>query len=415
MEELLHPPESLALEDRPGILFIGSSSVGKHTLLSRLLGVDDVEDKSNSTSKVIGHGWTIDTKYYTADVSIWMAHLDDEFSLSTFPISHHLVALVMVFDMSELASFASLKDWVSRTEIERFDILLCIGNKVDLLPGHSAHAEYRRCVLGKEDASLDLCTDPMEFGISDTEGVSLLSDDEHHDHSWEIKRSCSEWCTEHNIEFVEACASNLEFDKCLSVHGDLQGVERLYGALSAHMWPGMILKSKNRIIEPLLPEKEELSEDETDIEIEYEILSGGSAEPWDDTFEGWVSATDGSTAAMHVGDTGNKNPAVVEDISNRTNHIRVGSQPSTSATPLPEEVDTGSIQKALDSDQSNEVEEGTCYEFEDLEQLMSEIGNMRDNLRLMPDFQRREIAAQLAMKMAAMFGGSSEDEDGADE
>lgn len=42
----------------------------------------------------------------------------------------------------------------------------------------------------------------------------------------------------------------------LSVDGDSQGVERLYGALSAHMWPGMILKSGNKITKPSLPEKE---------------------------------------------------------------------------------------------------------------------------------------------------------------
>ncbi|KAK4858551.1 hypothetical protein QYF36_018281 [Acer negundo] len=43
---------------------------------------------------------------------------------------------------------------------------------------------------------------------------------------------------------------------------------------------------------------------------------------------------------------------------------------------------------------------GTLFNFEDSEQLMSEIGSMRNNLRLMPDFQRREMAANLAMKMA---------------
>lgn len=42
----------------------------------------------------------------------------------------------------------------------------------------------------------------------------------------------------------------------LSVDGDSQGVERLYGALSAHMWPGMILKSGNKITKPSLPDKE---------------------------------------------------------------------------------------------------------------------------------------------------------------
>lgn len=33
----------------------------------------------------------------------------------------------------------------------------------------------------------------------------------------------------------------------LSTDGDLQGVDRLFGALSAHMWPGMVLKSGNKI------------------------------------------------------------------------------------------------------------------------------------------------------------------------
>ena len=38
--------------------------------------------------------------------------------------------------------------------------------------------------------------------------------------------------------------------------GDSQGLERLFGALSAHMWPEMILKSGNRITAPSLVEKE---------------------------------------------------------------------------------------------------------------------------------------------------------------
>jgi hypothetical protein len=49
------------------------------------------------------------------------------------------------------------------------------------------------------------------------------------------------------------------------------------------------------------------------------------------------------------------------------------------------------------------------YGLDDLERLMSEIGNMRSNLRLVPDFQRREMAAKLAMKMATMFGDSDDE------
>lgn len=46
--------------------------------------------------------------------------------------------------------------------------------------------------------------------------------------------------------------------------------------------------------------------------------------------------------------------------------------------------------------------------------FMCEIGNMRSSLRLMADFQRREIAVELDMKMAAMFGDSSRGEEGFD-
>ncbi|KAJ7944030.1 Ras-related protein Rab-11A, partial [Quillaja saponaria] len=102
---------------------IGSSSVGKCTLLSRLLSID-FEDASDSSSEVVVHGdvdhgsfspnrllkifsrhfcvgmnrWTINSKYYTADVSVWMAHLHDGFSIGTLPIFNQLAALVMVFD-----------------------------------------------------------------------------------------------------------------------------------------------------------------------------------------------------------------------------------------------------------------------------------------------------------------------------
>lgn len=61
--------------------------------------------------------------------------------------------------------------------------------------------------------------------------------------------------------------------------------------------------------------------------------------------------------------------------------------------------------------EGEELDEDLQFGYDDLERLMGEIGNMRGNLRLMPDFQRREMAAKLALKMAAMFGESS-DEDG---
>lgn len=390
-------------------MIIGSLNVGKRTLLSRLLSVD-FDDASDSSSQPLVHGWTIDTKYYAADVSVWMAHLQDGFSARAVPVFGQLTALVMVFDMSEMSTLVALQDWVSQIDLNEFEILLCIGNKVDLIPGHPVHSEYKRHLLKLTDPFEDSYSEFTEYGISESEGSSLLGDEEP---SLDIRRTCLEWCSENNIEFVEACASNAEFDKCLSVDGDSQGVERLFGALSAHMWPGMILKTGDRIAEPSLPEKEELSEEESEVEIDYEVLSEGSAEPWDDTEEQWISAS-GSNFEPGTSSSvaqGNVRESKEGDVTNCNAKELQGPKVKSELEDMVDEgviSDTQGPDKASESDEQREL---SPFDFEDLEQLMSEIGNLRDNLRLVPDFQRREMAAKMAMKMASMFGGGSDDEE----
>lgn len=404
--------EGVSLEERPGILFIGSPTVGKRTLLSRLLALDFDDASDSSSSQLAVHGWTINTKYYTADVSVWMALLDDQFSIEKLPMYDQLAALIMVFDTTELSSLVAIQKWVSRNDLQKFDILLCIGNKVDLVPGHPVHVEYRRRLQKVGDPFADSQSELTDYGISETEGSSLLGEDEP---AWEARGSCLEWCTENNIEYIEACASNAEFDKCLSVDGDSQGVERLFGALSAHMWPGMILKTGDKITEPSLPETEGSSEEESDYEFEYDILSAGSAEPYDDTDKewGWVSAN-GVAGTSDMGRLDAHNNLVQE---NETGSVNEEPRTSTSTAALHgvinKEVVVPNVEEPdqdTELDQAQELDAGTTFEIEDLEQLMSEIGNMRDSLRLMPDFQRREMAAKLAMKMASMFGGESDNE-----
>ncbi|KAG0490163.1 hypothetical protein HPP92_007026 [Vanilla planifolia] len=259
-----------SLQGRPGVLFIGCPSVGKRTLLSRLLSID-IPDTSNLSSEVLCQGWTLETKYYSVELSIWMAHLDDGISFQELLASKKLVALVMVFDMIHEPSFLTLKNWVAGIDLGKFEIVLCIGNKADLVPGLYAHVEYRRFLQKSGASSGDSNPEVWDYGINEIESCSLLGNQEP---SINMKKLCMEWCIEHNIEYIEACASNADFDKCLSVDGDIQGVERLYGALSAHMWPGMILKSGDRITFPGLVKKEDLTDEESDYEFGYEVLSG---------------------------------------------------------------------------------------------------------------------------------------------
>lgn len=113
----------------------------------------------------------------------------------------------------QISSFVAVQEWTSRVDIHKFQILLCIGNKVDLIPGHPVHTEYRRRLQKLGDSSDDPHPEFDDFGISETEGTSLLGEGDE-EPSWDIRRSCLEWCTEHSIEYIEACASNADFDKC---------------------------------------------------------------------------------------------------------------------------------------------------------------------------------------------------------
>jgi hypothetical protein len=321
----------------------------------------------------------------------------------------------MVFDMNDESSFLALRNWVENIDIQRFEVLLCVGNKADLVPGHAAHVEYRRRMQRIGESSADPHPEYFDFGINENEGCGLLSEEEPR---IEIRDSTLQWCIEQNIEYIEACASNADFDKCLSVDGDSQGVERLFGALSAHMWPGMILKSGNKITTPSLIEKEESTDDELNYEFDYEVLSHASDEQWEFVGE---SSTSRSLEGL------NEAKAMQESTHEDVN----GSADSSSSNPLPNDRSTESaeenpVAKVHTTEDSNHADgtsedqrnatlevnkllEDDHYGLDDLERLMSEIGNMRSNLRLVPDFQRREMAAKLAMKMATMFGDSDDE------
>ncbi|CAH9080531.1 unnamed protein product [Cuscuta europaea] len=97
------PQDTTSLEKRPGVLLVGSPDVGKRTLVSRLLSID-LEDTTDTTSGLLAFGWSINTKYYTADVTVWLANLHKKFSARSLPIFDQLAALVMVFDISNCSS-----------------------------------------------------------------------------------------------------------------------------------------------------------------------------------------------------------------------------------------------------------------------------------------------------------------------
>ena len=109
------------------------------------------------------------------------------------------------------SSLLTLQSWAANVDMQRFEVLLCIGNKADLVPGHDAHVEYRRRMQRLGESSSDPHPEYLDFGINESEGCGLLSEEEP---CIETRNSTLQWCIEQNIEYIEACASNTDFDKC---------------------------------------------------------------------------------------------------------------------------------------------------------------------------------------------------------
>ncbi|KAF5738081.1 hypothetical protein HS088_TW13G00976 [Tripterygium wilfordii] len=118
----------------------------------------------------------------------------------------------------------------------------------------------------------------------------------------------------------------------LSVDGDSQGVERLFVALSDHMWPGMVLKSGYKITEPSLPEKEDVA---------------------------WVSSNDPNSVARNddllEGDPERGRKSDKEDL-----------EPSTSKANLQNESENRVLPDAEEPDKELETNEWRPFDFEDL-------------------------------------------------
>lgn len=186
------------------------------------------------------------------------------------------------------------------------------------------------------------------------------------------------------------------------------------------------------------------SDDDSDYYMEYELLSNGSAEePWDGS--GWeeqwsfsshieepaapessvahVSSStadpqsageqhpqDDNSVAAPVSDPSAKSVADGAPVPQTSKSVEM---PENGHEDRPVEVQSGSAEKEgprLDSPSPSPKPKGQRKEeWEDMEQLMSEMASMRVNMRSMSDQHRRETAARLALRMASMF---KEDEDG---
>lgn len=182
--------------------------------------------------------------------------------------------------------------------------------------------------------------------------------------------------------------------------------------------------------------------------IEYEILSNASTEPWDGNEDLW-SFRGAEAPPMDVAIPSDGEFKAADDIEPSTIQTNVpsnlpdeseGTFASTSTVPHVVSTAHGSEDQVIIVQHSDglkspetstisrdviEAGEGSSLDVteevfvkndkehgaEDLEKLMHEMASMRENMRNMSDGQRREMAAQLAMRMASVFLDDDEEDD----
>ncbi|KAH8553020.1 hypothetical protein BGW37DRAFT_527714 [Umbelopsis sp. PMI_123] len=182
---------------RNKILVIGRHNANKLELIKRLFSESQSslpKDVNDDTQLI---PWTIDTKYYSAEVDLWLDHIesDAEKAVNAFVEDENGVCevvdgLVLVFRKDEPKSFEDLKLWSAFVEKCDPNVKIVVGTEGDL--------------TGQE------------------------------------KDAVEDWCLENMFVYIDAEDEETETEEEFE---DKVGIPLLLEALQSNMWDGLIRKS----------------------------------------------------------------------------------------------------------------------------------------------------------------------------
>lgn len=156
--------------------------------------------------------WELDTRYYTATLSLERSRIDEEGDKgSAAAVETEEEAVVLVFDPARERTFAAAARWWSS-----------------------------RAPSGSEDLrepAVKLC---VAHGEDGGEGDS--------DSERSLRREAEAWCVENAFELIEVHFSSSSSSSSLSpCSSSSEGISRLRDALAAHVWPGLVRKAPGEV------------------------------------------------------------------------------------------------------------------------------------------------------------------------
>ncbi|XP_052277320.1 alpha- and gamma-adaptin-binding protein p34-like isoform X2 [Dreissena polymorpha] len=207
--------------DTPGILITScSNTYSPYTLVKDILNVETLPEGKPVIENVQCFDWTIETKYYTAKVTLCVTA---ERTIGNQHFAENIQAFVTCFDSEKASSLEAVKLWLpylDQLEPE-VKILVC-----------------ERC--------------------SETTDVSKLA--------------AQTWCIEHGFELVELNPETHIDSDTEDDFMETTGLKRIIQALHAHTWPNLLMKDTRHTVSPfirqLMKEEHDLQQLNTELSVD---------------------------------------------------------------------------------------------------------------------------------------------------
>ncbi|KAL1781606.1 alpha-and gamma-adaptin-binding protein p34 isoform X1 [Sigmodon hispidus] len=157
-------------------------------LVQHVLGTEDAVVEATSSDAVRFYPWTIDNKYYSAEINLCV--VPSKF-LVTAEIAESVQAFVIYFDSTQKSSLDSVSSWLPLVEAWLPEVMILVCDRV------------------------------CEDGIN--------------------RQKAQEWCIKHGFELVELNPEELPEED--DDFPESTGVKRIVQALNANVWSNVVMKN----------------------------------------------------------------------------------------------------------------------------------------------------------------------------
>ncbi|CAH1106375.1 unnamed protein product [Psylliodes chrysocephalus] len=178
------------MNNQPGIVIVSCSKTRPKSLIKLITKTQQI-DENDLTPGLIMHPWNIDTKYYTAKVSL--LGIETDVAMDKDVISS-IEAVIIHMDSNNKTGLEDLKKWDFLDNDYNVDVKLLLAN---------------------------YCNDNTKV----TKGQAL------------------EWCLKRGFEFIELYPTTEKPGED-DIIPEKYGVDRVIEALHSHTWSNLVMKSK---------------------------------------------------------------------------------------------------------------------------------------------------------------------------